>query len=211
MIMRHTVSALAFSAALLAACEPGEPDPAPAPPVKPEAGIGTGENSAPDPADVMSSNSGTDAPEEDMSNYASGTRIDVEAALASPAASGEWVTKPNWTGFGPPDSEAAFMVRCTEFDMIELTRAIEIDPARPVPAIIAAGDRTERGYWKADEDAEIPAARLEIYAASPVFDAMSGADTIGILAEGQPALIVPGDPQLDQQVKACRNDSPGTP
>ena len=97
------------------------------------------------------------------------------------------------------------------WDVRELTRAIEIDPARPVPAIIAAGDRTERGYWKADEDAETPAARLEIYAASPVFDAMSGADTIGILAEGQPALIVPGDPQLDQQVKACRNDSPGTP
>ena len=40
---------------------------------------------------------------------------------------------------------------------------------------------------------------------------MSGAERIGVLAEGQPPLIVPGDPQLDQQIEACRQSGAEAP
>ena len=212
--MKHTISAIALSTALLAACGPGDPDPMPVPSSDPEAGVeAAGDEALTDEADSTVAMSETDdgSQDPDMSNYASGSTIDVESAMSNEAADGVWVTKPNWTGFGPENSEASFMVACAEYEMIRLTRAVEIDPAKPVPAIIAAGERTERGYWKADEGAQIPAATLEIYAASPVFDEMSGAERIGVLAEGQPPLIVPGDPQLDQQIEACRQSGAEAP
>ena len=204
--MRHHATFLVSAAALLSACGPGEPAPVPPPPDD------TPEVSASDPA--MPDGTGeigpatTDAPE--TSGPAS-SEFDIDAALSEPVADGEWVTQPNWTGFGPPNSEALFMVQCGEYGMIRLTRMMDIDPATPAPAAIAAGDRIEQGFWKPEDGDELPSADFEIYAEAPIFDAMMEADKIAILAEGKPPLAVPGSQQLDEQIDSCRNRGSGTP
>ncbi|MEQ8559367.1 MAG: hypothetical protein RIB03_13700 [Henriciella sp.] len=215
--MRQHAFAAISAAALLTACGPGEPEPVPTPPVDPEAtsGASTSAGMSSDASMSGSQDAGDGAsgeayPDADPT-YTGGVEIDIESAMSEPAAEGVWVTQPNWTGFGPENSEASFMVRCAEYGMIRMTRMVDIDPAKPAPAVITAGGETERGYWKAQENAELPAADLEIYAESPVFTAMMGADKIGVLAEGKPPLIVPGDPQLDQQIDSCRNKGSGTP
>ena len=212
-VMRQHILAFASATALLTACGPGDPEPAPIPPVDPQAESGTsaGNGMNAGTADNASDAGTSGSSSEDMSTYQSGVEIDADAAMAEPAAEGVWVTQPNWTGFGPANSEASFMVSCGDFGMIELTRSVDIDPAKPAPAMITAGDATERGYWKAEENVELPAANMEIYAEAPVFTAMMGADKIGIFAKDTPPLIVPGDPQLDQQIDSCRNQGSGTP
>lgn len=160
--------------------------------------------SEPGPASTQSTTASADSTENEIAEPTS-TDFDVETALTKPPADGEWVTQPNWTGFGPPDSEAVFMARCAEFGMIKLTRLLDAPPKRPLRAALAAGNQVEEGYWTGDESDQMPSGNFEVYAEAPIFNALMEADKIAILAEGTAPLIVPGSNQFNEQIQACRN------
>lgn len=204
--MKHHVILLASTAALLTACGPTEPDPPP--PIAPE---DAGETAAPSASSSATDTMATaDSSDSEVADPTS-TDFDVETALSKQTAEGEWVTQPNWTGFGPPDSEAVFMARCGEFGMIQITRLLDAPPERPLRAALAAGNQVEEGYWTGDESDQMPSAHFEVYAEAPIFTAMMEADKIAVLAEGKDPLIVPGSDQLDEQIRACRNQGTAMP
>ncbi len=209
--MKHHAIWIVSATTLLTACGSGEPDPMPMPRSEDgseaareyvaDAGADTSDEAAPD--------IGTN--EDARSSEGNETQLDTEAALAEPVSDGTWVTQPNWTGFGPPNSEAVFMVECGEYGMIRLTRLIDIESPNPLRAAIAAGEESDKGYWKIEDTQKIPSAQFELYAEAPVFNAMKDADKIAVLAEGKPNLIVSGSQQLTQQINSCQEKGSGTP
>lgn len=200
--MIHRSIFLASTAALLTACGPGEPDPmpAPAPPAGESAQTGSD-------AGMTASRDETAANGDAEPFETEDTELDVEAALGAPAADGEWFDQPTWTGYGPPASEAVFMIRCGDYGMVQLTRMVDIDPARPARGAIAAGDEVEEGYWTGEDAAELPAAHFELYASAPIFETMADADKIAVLVEGEDDLVIPGSPAITARLESCR-DSP---
>ena len=204
---------IASATALVSACGPSEPEPMRPPPA----------DDTSEPADTASTtsdmddtdaNSGMAASQESSETAAeadTGGRLDVEAAMNETASDGVWVTQPNWTGYGPANSEAVFMLQCGEYGMIRMTRVIDIESREPLRAAVAAADEEERGFWKIEDQQENPAAIFEVYAESPVFDAMKTADTIAVLAADKPNLIMPGSDELTQQINSCQNQGSGTP
>ncbi len=193
---------IASASALLAACSPSEPD-VPLAPSDPAA-EDSSSPASPQTADtspetgIQSGNEVMDAADESLN---------VEAALAGPAAEGEWIEQPNWTGFGPPASEAVFTIRCGEYGMVTLTRMVDVDPARPVSGVIATAEQSENGYWKGEDGATMPAAHFESYASSPLFEALASADKFAVLIEGQPDLVLPGSDLISARLESCRDQN----
>ncbi|WP_084395947.1 hypothetical protein [Henriciella aquimarina] len=212
--MKHHAILIASATALLTACGPGNsgaPPPSASDDVTDPAPQGPATSDSADEAAADAENTGNSENGDSEPFETAQSEFDIQGALSGSVAEGEWFTQPNWTGFGPPNSEALFMVRCGEYGMIRLTRMTDIDESQPARAVIAAGNESEEGYWKAEQDAELPSADFEIYAEAPVFDAMMDADKIAVLTDGKPALVIPGDPQLDEQIDSCRNQGSGTP
>lgn len=210
--MKKHVLMIASAAALLAACGPADNDPLPDPSIDPQTAPDTtaATDSPVTIAEAETAPLDEAVADENMSNYNAGFEVDVDTEMQAEAADGVWVTRADWTGFGPENSEAVLRVSCGEYGTINISRSVDIDPDKPVEAIVAAGDQTESGYWKASETTQMPAAELELYARSPIFDALTGADKIGFMGNGMPALIVPGDALLNERVATCRETGSGT-
>lgn len=200
--MKNHALLIVSAAALLTACGPGEPTPeeiAMANQSGSEAADPMPDETSPAPEATSPSET---YPEPDESS----TGLNIEAALAKPAADGKWFEQPNWTGFGPPASEAVFTIRCGDYGMVNLTRMVDVDPNAPVPGAIAAGDQVEEGYWTGEDDAEIPAAHFETFSDTPIFEQMASADKFAVLVEGQPDLVLPGSAAIKARTEGCREN-----
>jgi hypothetical protein len=134
-----------------------------------------------------------------------GARDDTDPAMGPTAAPGGWTTK-TMAGapaalFGPPDSEAAFSVRCEDGTLV-LSRSVLL-PEGEASMTVAAGGETRTLAASSSPD-PMPSVTARLPGADPFIGQLADATgAISVTVGGERTLEVPSAPAFRQVVGGC--------